>query len=385
MKIIKQISAIAICIIMLIACKKDINPTADTGTTENSLNEDAGRYLNNSRHIYTQSNQTNGNKIMVYKKLNNGQLQYMASYPTGGNGTGGGLGNQGSVTISDNGQLLFAVNAGSNSVSLFRITSQGLQLACTAPSGGIRPVSVTQHGKFVYVLNAGGEGNISGFTIGHNQQLSAIANSIKPLSSPSAAAAQISFTRNGNVLVITEKASNKIISYTINSYGIPGIMHQITSANATPFGFATGRFGNIYVSEAAGGMPNASTVSSYKVRADGFITLTQGPVGTNQTAACWVVITKNNRYAYTTNTASNTISSFNIHSYSGNLNLQSDIATTTEAGPIDAAVSSDSKFLYVLTGASNTIQSFRIGQSGALSHIQTITGIAAGANGLAAE
>ncbi len=385
MKIITSISSLLICMATLVACKKEANPTNEQSTSSYSIDEDAGKNPNQSHHVYTQSNQTDANEIIVYKKFNNGQLQYMGSYPTGGTGTGGGLGNQGSVAVSENGQWLLAVNAGSNSVSLFKITSQSLQLVCTAPSGGMRPVSVTQYGKLVYVLNAGGEGNISGFKIEHNLQLTAIPQSVKPLSSMAAGAAQISFTRNGKVLVVTEKATNKIISYSINSYGQPGMMHQITSANTTPFGFAVGRFGNIYVSEAAGGTPNASTVSSYKVSPDGNITLTQGPIGTNQTAACWVVVTKNNRHAYTTNTASNSISAFSIHPFSGNVQLQSEIAAATEAGPIDATVSSDSKFLYVLNGASHSIQSYRISQSGALSHIQTITGVTAGANGLVAE
>jgi 6-phosphogluconolactonase len=387
MKLTKKISMALLCLLSLAACKKEGNLTGSSSNPEDNLseNDDFGRNTGSQQFLFTQSNQTSQNSLLVYKRTPTGQLQYFGTYLTGGTGTGGGLGNQGAVTITENGRAVIAVNAGSNSISIFKITPHGLRLACTVGSGGIRPVSVTQSGRFVYVLNAGGDGNISGFTVDAQFQLEPINNSIRPLSSNMAGAAQISFTRNGKVLVITEKATNKIISYTVNNYGIPESMHSITSANSTPFGFASGKFGNIYVSEAAGGSPNASTVSSYKISPTGNITLTDGPVATNQTAACWVVLTKNNRYAYTTNTASNTISSFAIHPLSGNTVLQNSIASTSQAGPIDASISKNSKFLYVLNGTAHSISSYTISTSGALNLIQTIEGLPMGANGLASE
>ena len=278
-----------------------------------------------------------------------------------------------------------AVNAGSNTISSFKITGNGLNLKSTVGSGGMQPVSITEEDGVVYVLNAGGTGNISGFKLGNNDKLTAIPNTTRPLSSSAAGAAQVSFVRNGKVLVVTEKATNKIITYTVNEWGVPGAMHSITSSNPTPFGFAPGRFGNIYVSEAVGGAPGASTLSSYHVNNSGVITLVDGPVGAGQSAACWVVLTGNGKYAYATNTASNNISSFSVHQYSGNLTVLSAIAATTPVGPIDAALSDKSKYLYVLNAGSHSISAFAVAGNGSLSNVQTVPGLPVGANGLAAR
>lgn len=163
-------------------------------------------------------------------------------------------------------------------------------------------------------------------------------------------------------------------------------MHSLTSASPTPFGFAAGRFGNIYVSEAVGGAANASNVSSYHIGFDGTISLTQGPVATGQSAACWVVLTDNGRNIYTTNTASNTLSSYDVYSASGNIDLLQSIAATSGMGPIDAALTDNSRFLYALNGAGHSISVYAVSNNGALTPLPTtITGLPAGTNGLAAN
>jgi 6-phosphogluconolactonase (cycloisomerase 2 family) len=323
--------------------------------------------------------------VLDYARAANGTLTLDGSYSAGGNGTGGGLGNQGAVILADDDEVLIAVNAGSNTISSFKITGNGLNLKSTVSSGGTTPVSVTEHEGIVYVLNAGGMGNISGFKLGNNDKLTAIANSTRPLSSSAAGAAQVSFVRNGKVLVITEKATNKIITYRVNEWGVPGAMHSITSSNPTPFGFAPGRFGNIYVSEAVGGAPGASTLSSYHISFDGSITLIDGPVGAGQSAACWVVLTRDGKFAYATNTASNNISSFSVHPYSGNLNVLHAIAATTQAGPIDADLSNNSKYLYVLNAGAHSIGAYEVANNGSLTSVQNVPGLPVGTNGLAAR
>lgn len=322
---------------------------------------------------------------MDYDRSSNGQLTFSASYATGGNGSGGGLGNQGALILTDGDkEMLLAVNAGSNSVSSFKINDNGLQLKSTVSSGGILPVSITQHDGIVYVLNAGGTNNISGFKLKDNGMLQPIPNSTRPLSAASAGPAQISFMNGGRVLVITEKATNKIVTYTINENGIAGAMHMITSSSATPFGFAPGRHGNIFVSEAVGGAPGASVLSSYLINNNGAISLIDGSVGAGQSAACWVVITNNGKFAYTTNTGNANISTFGITS-SGGITVSQAISATTQAGPIDAALSNNSKFLYVLNGGGHSIQAFTVNNDGTLISLQTVPELPMSANGLAAD
>ncbi len=334
-------------------------------------------------NVYTLNNQVSGNKVMVFNRSSDGLLTFSASYATGGTGTGGGLGNQEAIVLADDGEILLAVNPGSNSVSSFKVNDNGLSLKSTVSSGGMRPVSIAQHDEIVFVLNGGGTNNISGFKLKDNGMLQAIPNSTRPLSAASTGPAQISFVNNGKVLVVTEKGTNKIITYTVNNDGIPGMMHSITSSSPTPFGFAV-RNENIFVSEAVGGAPGASVLSSYKINHNGVITLADGSVGAGQSAACWVVITNNGKYAYTTNTASNNISTFGIKNAT-NISVEEAIAGTTEAGPIDAALSNNSKYLFVLNGAAHSIQSFEVAGNGTLTALQTIAGLPVGATGLVSK
>ncbi len=340
----------------------------------------------NSGHVYTMNNEADGNDILDYRRAPDGALTFEASYATGGNGSGDGLGNQGGLVLTDQNEVLLVVNAGSNSISSFKIKNPGLQWRSTVPSGGMRPVSIAQHGDIVYVLNAGGNGSISGFRLMVNDKLEPIPNSTRPLSvAAPTGPAQISFVLGGTVLVITEKATNTVTTYTVNSAGIPGAIHTLASSSPTPFGFATGGAGYVFVSEAVGGAPGASVLSSYLIHADGSITLVDGSVSAGQTAACWVVLTGNGQYAYTTNTGSNNISKFGVSTSTGDINVSEAIAVTTEAGPVDAALSRNSDFLYVLNAGGHSIQAFSVAASGSLSPLQTVSGLPATANGLAAR
>jgi len=332
----------------------------------------------NSKHVYTINNSVKGNFLMEYRRASNGQLTLDTVYDAGGVGTGSGLGSQGAVIIADDGTVL-AVNAGSNTISSFRRSSHGLSLVSTVGSGGTMPISITSWNSTVFVLNAAGGGNFSGFNLSATGKLSAMAGSTHALSSNASGPAEIAFVNNGSALVVTEKATNKITSYTSSG------AHSLVSANATPFGFAVGRNGNIYVSEAAGGGANASTVSSYHIDYNGAIKLVTGPVAASQTAACWVVLTDNNKYAYVSNTGSNNMSSLNVNGNSGVISVNKANAAGTGSKPTDAVLSSGSEFLYVITPASNTINCYRVGEDGGLTSIQTINGIAGSAVGLAAN
>lgn len=393
----KKMAALAVTVLAFAACQKETK--FSTAVTEENIlakpeqstassGEDGDNFGGGNKHVYTLSNQVSGNSVLVFNRAGNGRLTYSASYPTGGTGTGGGLGNQDAVIMGgddNDDDVLLAVNAGSNSISSFKIKNGGLDLKSTVSSGGMRPVSITMHDDVVFVLNGGGVNNISGFRLKNNGTLAPIANSTRPLSAASTGPAQISFVNDGKVLVITEKGTNKIITYAVNEWGIPGAMHSITSSSPTPFGFATADNKNIFVSEAVGGAPGASVLSSYRISNTGNISLVDGSVGAGQSAACWVVITGNGKFAYVTNTASNNITNFNVNTNTGDISVNTAIAATTGMGPIDAALSNNSKYLYTLNAGSNTIGVYSVAGNGSISLLQTVTGIPAGATGLTAR
>lgn len=335
--------------------------------------------------VYTMSNETDGNAVLAFKQYGD-QLVPAGTFPTGGKGAGGGLGNQGALALSDDGEVLLVVNPGSHDISVFEIDGRHLKLIDRVPSGGTRPISITTHEDYVYVLNTGGQGvgNIAGFELTQHNKLKPIAGSIQPLSGANTAPAQISFTLSGDTLVVTEKATQIIDTYVVDEDGVASAPVSQRSNGATPFGFSFTPRGVLVVSEAFGGEPNASAVSSYVLR-DGQLTLRSGSVPTTQTAACWIVITKNGKFAYASNTGSNNISSYRVKS-SGRLTLQEAVATPTGAGPVDMALNRNSRFLYVLNSGSRSLDVFQVNRgTGRLTAGTGVSGLPNGANGLVAR
>lgn len=333
--------------------------------------------------VYTMSNETGSNAVLAFRQHGD-TLVPAGSFPTGGKGSGGGLGNQGALVFSDDGDTLLVVNPGSDDISVFQINGRQLRLVDRVPSGGTRPISIATHEDYVYVLNAGGTGNIAGFELTHQDKLKPIAGSIRPLSGANTAPAQISFTPSGDTLVVTEKATRIIDTYAVDDNGVASGPVSHPSSGITPFGFSFTRRGVLVVSEAFGGAPNGSAVSSYNLR-DGQLTVLSGSIPTTQTAACWIVITKNGKFAYASNTASNNISSYRV-GRTGRLTLQEAVATPTGAGPIDMALNKNSRFLYVLNAGSRSIDVFQVNRgNGHLTSGTGVSGLPNGANGLVAR
>jgi hypothetical protein len=238
--------------------------------------------------------------VIVFDRSADGRLTTPAkTYATGGTGTGTGLGNQGSVILTNDHRRLYVVNAGSDDISAFAVGRNGLELIGNpVSSGGTRPISLTVHGDLLYVLNAAGSGGIAGFRIGTGGAPTPIPGSIiQPLGG--AGPAQIQFSPDGRILVVTEKATNTISTYTVGSDGVASGPNTQASAGNTPFGFNFNQRGDLVVSEAQGGPPNLSTASSYRLDRAGNLELISGQVATTQLAACWIAISQNGKFAYT--------------------------------------------------------------------------------------
>src|SRR6516225_3667513 len=267
--------------------------------------------------VYVLTNQPTGNAVMVFHRDAAGMLTFAGSFASGGNGFGSGpdpLGSQGAVVLGEDNRLLFAVNAGSNSISVFAVSGDHLTLLDTVSSGGIEPVSVTVRHDLVYVVNAGGTPNISGFRIEPGPKILApLSGSTQNLPGGAAAApADVAFNSDGNALLVTEKGTSLIDTFIVDDDGVALAGVSFPSNGATPFGFAFAHNNVAVVSDAAGGPSGTSALSSYGVDEDGNLEVITPALGDTQKAACWVVVTRNGRFAYTSNTASDTISSYTI-------------------------------------------------------------------------
>ncbi|SDM34656.1 6-phosphogluconolactonase, cycloisomerase 2 family [Catalinimonas alkaloidigena] len=326
--------------------------------------------------VFVSTNQPSGNAIMVYKREKDGTLMPHGSYPTGGKGIDGGLGSQGALVMHDG--RLFVVNAGSNEVSVFEIDGYELTLVERVASGGMMPTSLTVHNDLLYVMNAGGEGNLTGFRVRDDGTLKFIPSSTRYFSNdgtgPAPAPAQIEFSPNGRTLVATERATNYLLTFSVLPLGTLGNRQISMSSGQTPFGFAFNTDDQLVVSEAFGGAENASALSSYRIKPNGTLATLSGSVGTDQTAACWVAITDDHRYAYTTNTGSGNLTGYKIAS-TGELGRLSasgnDGDTGLDSRPIDLALSRSSKFLYALN-AEGSISGFAVQMDGSLASLGKI-------------
>lgn len=330
--------------------------------------------------VYAMSNQPSANSVLVYDRAADGTLTYARAFLTGGTGAGTGadpLGSQGALLRHAG--FVLAANAGSNDVSMFQAHGDELLLVDRAASGGTMPVSIAAKGLLVYVLNAGDTPNISGFLIDpEGRRLVPLPGSQRPLAGgPAASPAEVRFASDGETLLVTEKGTQTIDTYRVDARGYASAPTATAASAATPFGFDVTRRGYAIVSEAGAG-----AVSSYDIGDDGALTLVSGPIALGQAAPCWVVTSRSGRFAFTANAGSGTISSLRIGS-DGTLTLV-DAAAALLAAPLDMALTADGRFLYARDG-NGGITGFRVQADGSLVYATSVTGIAVGAQGIAAN
>ena len=377
-----KLPRVASLIALLAACSQDAtSPTAVSPRSADLARNDA-----EVGAVFTLSNSAGGNAVIAFARNADGSLTPAGSFAASGNGTGAGLGSQGALVLSDDGRFLFAVNAGSNTVTSFAVDGANLSRINTVASGGALPISLTTNGQVLYVLNAGGTENITGFSIDPTGALTVLPGSSRPLSGTGVGPAQIGFDPSGQWLVVTEKNTNLIDVYQVASNGYASNPTVNPSAGATPFGFGFNQHGVLLVSEAAGGAVDASAVSSYTLGAGGQISVVSASAPTTETAACWVAVTNNGKFAYAANTGSGSVTGFAVRS--GALTILNADGRTGGSGttPIDVATSRNSQFLYSLASGSNSITAFGIAQNdGALSAIGTVGSLPVGTVGLAAR
>jgi 6-phosphogluconolactonase len=328
--------------------------------------------------LFTQTNDPAGNVVQAFDRAGDGRLTAAGTFPTGGAGLAGLGGRQGAVELSDDERTVYAVNAGSDSVTAFRVKHRrhgvALKRRAIVGSGGAAPASVDEHHGRVYVLNSGGTApNVTAFVAGRHGRLYRIPGGTRAL--PGAlGAAQVSVSPDGRRLVVSERLSNRLETLTLDRYGRPGEPVVTASSGAVPFGFAFGRDDQVIVSEAG-----ASTVSSYRVGSGGLAAITASlPVG--QGAACWVAVSPDGRFAYTGN-ASGSISGFAV-SGTGSLSaLNADgLTAALVPSPRDLDFSRDGRFLYAVSPGNVTagaqVTGYRVAASGALTQITSAPALA---------
>ena len=337
--------------------------------------------------VFVQTNEPGGNKIDAFDRGSDGRLNLAGTYPTGGLGgvaapgtESDHLASQGSLALAD-GRTLIAVNAGSDTVTSFRVHGDRLQLRSIVNSGGQFPASVAVSGTLVYVLNSGGTGIVSGFWL-RGSRLVPIPGSARSLGLANGdppnfltAPGQIGFTPDGRKLLVTTKASTSSIDvFAVRNDGRLSASPVVNpSATPVPFAFTFGS-GRLVAGEAG-----TSSVTTYVVSSGGTLGDPRS-ASDGQAALCWILRVGN--VYYVSNTGSNDLSSFTVDS-AGTPSLLQAVAATTNPGPIDLATSGG--YLYAETGTTGTVDEFAVNSDGTLTSIGTVAGLPPGLEGIAAS
>lgn len=317
--------------------------------------------------VYVMTNAADDNQVIVFERDRDGVLALAGSISTQGAGSGGDLdplASQDSLVLTRNNRWLLAVNAGSNEISVFRVYPYGLDLVDKVDSGGEFPVSLTVFDNLVYVLNAGGSPNITGFFINHRGQLTARSDAARDLGP--GGYSQLGFDPRGNNLVVTDRVDNQILVFPVDRHGLPAPTPVISmSVGIAPFALIFDPHGHLLVAEAGSG-----AVSSYDIKRDGSLEVINPSLVNGQAATCWIA--GNNRGdVFTANTGSQNISAYSVMNGNGQLML---LDATAGFGnrPIDMKISVDGRFLYALDPAEEAVDMFEIESDGGLTDLGTV-------------
>lgn len=322
-----------------------------------------------SSTLYTETNAADGNRVLAYRDTGDGSLELIGSYATGGQGSGDNLGSQGAVVLSQDEKFLFAVNAGSDSVTGFAVRRDGsLARIGHVPSGGDRPVSVTAGDGVAYVVHAGSL-DVTSLPYAGGRLVAGSPRTTQPLSAGSTAPGQVGLTPDGRSVVVSEKTNSGLEVFRVNRRGALSAPVFTPSTGTTPFGFDFTDDGLAVVSEAA-----STSVETFDIRRSGVARTIDVDSNGGQAAPCWLVVTDDG-IAYTANAggSANSISRFRVDERGGLFLLESR-AAATNLHPTDMALGGGDTRLYNLSDRTGQIDASDVGADGALTGTAAVVG-----------
>jgi 6-phosphogluconolactonase len=334
--------------------------------------------------VYVQTNAV-PNEVIAFRRANDGSLDLIDSVATGGDGDGTPhLTSQGSVTLTGDGQYLLVTNAASNDVSIFSVAADGSIELRERVHTGATPRSVAERDGLVVVLNTG-EPGLASFRL-NAEGIERAEGDDQELAASDADPAQVAFSPDGSMVVITQRGTDSIVTYEVAPDGTFGASSEIASEGPTPYGFAFTSGGTLVVTEAFGAEKGAAAASSYAIE-DGSLVARSSSVGNGRSEICWAVVTPDDRFAFTTNFADGAVSRYAIAS-DGSLSLEDATAGISEEGMPglrDEDLSSDGRFLYAIDADGGRIYGWSVEADGALETVGSWGGVPETVAGLAAS
>lgn len=372
--------------------------------------------------VFMQANSRVSNQVAAFARGKDGKLTLVGRYPTGGTGSGfvedtsgsvllGGVeGESSPIQVTDKHDMLFVTNAGNNTISIFKVRADKLELVSQTSSGGEKPTSVSVSHGVLYVLNSGEFSDdfltspttavencttgqlpsVTGFKVTKDGELTPIPGSTRLLSGVgNSGCAQVGFSRDGKMLVVTERIAAKkdkatgfdkgsIITWSVRNDGTLTNQQQVEPAGAGPYGFTFLRDGTLITVEqnGAAGNEGGGQVVGYNVNQDGTLAAIGKPQATYGTDSCWLTVSADEKLAFVSSPfGGGVITSFSIEK-DRSLKLLHKVASSpsgqdlsddgTTDGVFDLAVTQDGKYLYAINDLSGELYGFSISPNGTL-------------------
>jgi 6-phosphogluconolactonase len=232
------------------------------------------------------------------------------------------------------------------------------------------------------VLNTGAP-SLAGFRL-TEEGLEPIDGSLRELAQD-ADPAQIGFSPDGSTLIVTERGTDSIVSYSVSENGLLAEPERSDSVGPTPYGFAFAAEGVLVVTEAFGAEKGKAAASSYRLEGSSAQPISRS-IGNGRSEICWAVATADGRYVFTTNFADGAVSRYGV-GQDGVLALEDAAAGTAiqgQPGLRDEGLSSDGHFLYAIDSDAGRVFGWSV-EDGRLSALGSWNGVPATVAGLAAS
>lgn len=333
--------------------------------------------VHDAHAVFVQTDNLAGNTIVAYDRGTDGTLTQAGTYATGGLGgqligsVADHLGSQGSLALDREAGLLYAVNAGSNTISVFAVRGDRLALRQVIDSGGAFPVSIAVRGRLVYVVNAENGASLQGF-VRFGERLFPLPGShrglgLDPTATPQFVntPGQVAFSADGRQLVVTTKANGSDIDvFRVGPFGQLSAAPTVNpEPGAVPFAISLDRQGHLVIAEAG-----TNSVATFALARDGHVQQLAS-VPTTQRATCWIV--RSGDHFYVSNAGSSTLSTVQGSDDGTSLTLLGQ--TATDGGTIDAATAADGRYLYVQAGVAGNVDAFSVAADGSLTALGSVT------------
>jgi DNA-binding beta-propeller fold protein YncE len=344
--------------------------------------------------IWLESNSTAGNSILTFKNDGSGNPTFLGSTPAGGIGVFdktfalGPFDSDQNLIVNDDGTLLFAVNSGSNSIAVFRITPNGLQPIQGSPfaSGGSDPVSLGLKGDILAVVNKDQDPdqnanlllpNYTTFRVLSDGQLIPVENSTVSVaynSSPSQALAAF----RGPFLFGADFFGGLLQSFGIEEDGrllqnppqaLPNSVFVGKTAGHQPLGMRTHpNLPILYVD-----ITPISEVAVYRYDERGVLSFVR-TVNDSGVAPCWTVVNHTGTRLYATNTGDNSIAVYDLTDPLDPVEIQHFVMDATTGAPFSTVIDQSDEFIYVSseqssansTPAGNAFHTLKVNPDGTL-------------------